>query len=431
MIYTVLLIGLGLRLISVNQSLWLDEATSALVAKMSIGDMFTRFLPGDFHPPLYYLILKFWASIFGNSEISLRIPSVVFGVATVYVTYLIAKKLFNQKIGLIASFFLATSGLAIYYSQEARMYSLAALLISCLVYMFLERKWLLFSLTLALIGMTDYVSLFIVPVFLIVGWGNIKKVILSFIPLLTVFLFWSPIFIKQLSGGLSVQGSAWWGILGQPTLKNFLLVPIKFILGRISLDNRWLYGVVVVLLFYLFGYLLWRARMAGKLLWLWLVLPVGLEILVSLKIPMLSYFRFLFVLPALYILVGKGIENSRKYRRFFLCLVMGVNLVTTICYLLTPKFQREDWRGAASAIGEDKIVFPAATQKEALIYYGKGEQIINTSQISLRDKEIWLSRYVWEIFDSDDSAKKSVEALGYNKTSEYNFNGVVFWKYGK
>src|SRR3989344_5024320 len=101
MIYIILFFGLVLRLISFNQSLWLDEATSALVAKMSLPEIFTKFLPGDFHPPFYYLFLKLWSDIFGYSETILRIPSVFFSLTTIYLVYLIGKKLFDQKIGLI------------------------------------------------------------------------------------------------------------------------------------------------------------------------------------------------------------------------------------------------------------------------------------------------------------------------------------------
>src|SRR5512146_2727928 len=110
----VLVVGLVARLISINQSLWLDEATSALVAKMSLGDIFTKFLPGDFHPPLYYLILKYWVMVFGSSEVSLRFPSVIFGIGTVYLVYLIGKKLINNKVGIIAALLTATSGLTVY-----------------------------------------------------------------------------------------------------------------------------------------------------------------------------------------------------------------------------------------------------------------------------------------------------------------------------
>lgn len=48
MIYLILILGLALRLISLNQSLWLDEATSALVAKMSFSQIFGSFLPRIF-----------------------------------------------------------------------------------------------------------------------------------------------------------------------------------------------------------------------------------------------------------------------------------------------------------------------------------------------------------------------------------------------
>src|SRR5574340_131093 len=86
-----------IRLVGINQSLWLDEATTALVAKFSLTDIFSKFLPTDFHPPFYYLLIKYWTSVFGYSEIVLRIPSLVFGIGTIYITYLIAKKLFNPE----------------------------------------------------------------------------------------------------------------------------------------------------------------------------------------------------------------------------------------------------------------------------------------------------------------------------------------------
>src|SRR3989344_1694944 len=121
MIIVILFTALILRLISLNQSLWLDEATTALVAKMPLSDLFTKFLPGDFHPPLYYLIINQWTKLFGYSEVSLRFPSILFGVASVFMVYLIGKEFLDKKVGLIASLFLAMSGLHIYYSQEARM----------------------------------------------------------------------------------------------------------------------------------------------------------------------------------------------------------------------------------------------------------------------------------------------------------------------
>src|SRR3990167_4933057 len=143
MTFFVLILGIILRLISINQSLWLDEATTAIASQLSLSDFFTHFISKDFHPPLYYLIIHYWSSIFGISEIALRIPSVIFGISTIYIVYLVAREI-KIKWPIIPALFLATSGLHIYYSQEARMYSMAAFLVSLSVYLFLRQKWLLF-----------------------------------------------------------------------------------------------------------------------------------------------------------------------------------------------------------------------------------------------------------------------------------------------
>lgn len=98
---------------------------------------------------------------------------------------------------------------------------------------------------------------------------------------------------------------------------------------------------------------------------------------------------------------------------------------------MNPKFHREDWRGIATAVGSAPIVYPGSSQHEALIYYGKGENIVYYENFEGGVPEIWLSRYVWNIFDPGDSARIKVENLGYNKVQEINLNGVLFWKYVK
>jgi len=429
-IWLILLLTAILRLISINQSLWLDEATTALVAKMSMTDIFGKFLPGDFHPPFYYLLMNSWVKMFGSSEISLRIPSVIFGTASVYFVYLISKKLFDKKTALIASALSATSGLLIYYSQEARMYGLAALLVSAAFYLFLEKRWILFSISLALLGMTDYIALLVIPMFLIFDKENRKKVLVSLIPLVVVFMFWLPTFWNQISGGLGVAGSAWWNILGTLSWKNLALIPVKFILGRISFDNKIIYALAAIASCSVFGFLLIKSLKAPKLIWAWLVTPILLGILISIKVPILYYFRFLFCLPALYILVGRGISSLRGF--WFggiLSAAILINIFSSGYYLMDTKFQREDWRGIARAIGTNAVVYPSNSQEEALVYYGKGNQIVYFYDFNGGDTTIWLSRYIWQIFDPGDKARIKVENLGYNKVQELNLNGVEFWKY--
>lgn len=437
MIYIILLIGLALRLLSLNQSLWLDEATTALVSKMPLSDIFFKFMPADFHPPLYYVLIKEWVSLFGTSEIALRIPSVIFGILTIYVSYLIAKEI-KQKWPIVPAMFLATSGLHIYYSQEARMYSMAAFFVALTVYLYLRKKWMLLAITLPILFLTDYLSILVLPAIFIydiflsdkkladfIGKKRFTKMLLSTVPFVLVVFAWLPLFYKQLLSGIAVKSSssAWWNILGPVTFKNILLIPTKFIIGRISLDNKTLYYVLVTLLLLLFVYLLSKAR--NKIIWSWFGVSLVLGIILSFFIPTLTYFRYLFILPAFYLLLSENINKT------MVAIVLVINITTSITYLVNANYQREDWRKAAKLISNEKIVFPAKSQTEALMYYGKAKNIISKEEITTSDSTIWLSRYVWNIFDSSDLTRKYIEKLGYNKVSETNFNGLVLFKYSK
>lgn len=432
MIYIVLLLGLILRTISLNQSLWLDESTTALVARMPIYDFFTKFMSADFHPPLYYLVIHYWSLIFGTSEIALRVPSIIFGLLTIYTVYLIAKettiaKEIKLKWPLIPALFLATSGLHVYYSQEARMYAMATMLVSYLVLNFIKRDWLKFSILLPLIFLTDYVSLIILPVLFVFSFFKRKdylKLLHSLIPLLFTFLIWLPTLLKQLQAGLSIKSSAWWNLLGPVTFKNVALIPTKFMIGRVGFDNKFLYAFIIAIISVIFIYVIGKAK--NKLNWYWFALSVFLGILLSFFIPTLTYFRYLFVLPAFYLLLS---ESTSK---FFITIIIIINLLSTGFYLFNPKFQRENWREVAKLTNNEKIVFPVNSQKEALTYYGKQNNIISIQELMINNYQtIWLSRYVWDIFDPSDSTRKYIEDLGYNKIKETNLNGVTLFKYAR
>lgn len=455
MIYLILFFGLILRLISLNQSFWLDEATSAVIARgLSFSDIFTKFSPADFHPPLYYLILKVWTNIFGISEVSSRALSFVFGLATVYVVFLLGKKLFNARVGVIAALLLATSGLHIYYSQEARMYTMAAFFTSLAVYFFTRveegnnKFWLFFSLILAIIFLTDYLPITVLVVFWIYSvifhrnftwWRNF---LLSHTPLVIVIVLWLPTFLKQLGGGLVASSSNWGNILGRTTFKEVLLIPTKFMIGRVSLENKLTYSLLVSILFLGFGFLIFKVLKDFKkrkitLVALWLFLPVVVITIIGLKIPVLAYFRLLFVLPAFYLLLAMGISKLPKnWELLVLTFVLAVNLVSSFGYLLDSKFQREDWRGLVKFIESERsqnslVLFPANSQMEAYKFYAPSGKISGPEGFDNQTDEFWLIRYVQTIFDPEDKIRFKIEDSGFTKTSEYNFNGVIVWKYSK
>jgi uncharacterized membrane protein len=449
------------RLLSINQSLWLDEATSATAARdFTFNQIFTQFLPGDFHPPGYYIALKAWVTLFGSGTVTLRVSSVLAGVASVYIVYKIGKLLKNETLGTIAALLLATAPLHIYYSQEVRMYSLSTLLATISIYFYIrvqnkpkKSDWYGFGFSLALSLFVDYLPmLFLAPI-----WAHallkqrrakaqwIKSFLLAHIPLIASLIIIYPLFSSQLAAGLAVKtnSQAWWGILGQTNLKNIVLIPVKFLLGRISPANNNLYALLTIVAGGLYAYTI-KFSLAKfknyKILYLWLILPLLLGAAIGLVVPVLTYFRFLFVLPALYLLAAAGlVEAKEKHFVPLLSALLLLNISFSYAYLSTPRYQREDWRGlvqyvsANSILSTPHIVFPANSQMEAINYYANNERFLVTGPDIVPDNEadIYLVRYVQDIFDPEDTTRLKVENLDYKKTSELDFNGVLVWKYEK
>src|SRR3989339_991742 len=122
---SIISLGLGLRLfiLASRGSLWFDEAFSAHFAALDVGQML-HYLRFENNPPLYFILLHFWIKLFGNSELALRLPSIIFGVASIPMIYILGKRLHSSTAGLFASFLLAISSFQVFYSVETRMYSL-------------------------------------------------------------------------------------------------------------------------------------------------------------------------------------------------------------------------------------------------------------------------------------------------------------------
>ncbi len=123
------------------QPLWWDEGYSVFFATRDLVTMLTR-TAVDIHPPLYYALLQAWMALAGKSDVVLRLFSVLVGVATVPIIYLIGRRLFNWRVAALAALLLAISPLQIYYSQEVRMYGLVTLLalVSIAIQLFILRS---------------------------------------------------------------------------------------------------------------------------------------------------------------------------------------------------------------------------------------------------------------------------------------------------
>jgi mannosyltransferase len=119
-------LGLAVRFASLDlQSYHHDEAITAMrVISGSFGEMLDRVSTSESNPPLYYVLAWGWAKVFGTDEFGLRSLSALFGAATVPVGYLIGRQLASRRAGLVMAALIAVNPMLIWYSQEARSYSL-------------------------------------------------------------------------------------------------------------------------------------------------------------------------------------------------------------------------------------------------------------------------------------------------------------------
>lgn len=126
-------------LIGMNQSVWFDEGYSIMVAQQPVSEV-VSLAAVDAHPPLYYLFLKAWMAVFGESEFALRASSILAGGLSVVAIGLLLKDLFSRRIALLALPFVALAPFLLRYHFEIRMYALV-MLIGLLATWVLVRAW--------------------------------------------------------------------------------------------------------------------------------------------------------------------------------------------------------------------------------------------------------------------------------------------------
>ena len=128
----------GLRLWGIGaKSLWLDEVMTVRNASMPYARMVNDLKTFDVHPPLFQTVAWLWVRL-GHGDGFVRIPSAFFGVLSVWLAYLVARRLLGKHAGLCAAALMACSHFHIYYSQEARLYALVTALFLAQTYVLLR-----------------------------------------------------------------------------------------------------------------------------------------------------------------------------------------------------------------------------------------------------------------------------------------------------
>lgn len=398
----IIFVAAGLRLWGLeNSSLWTDELSSWRHSHQpSLIDVINSVKP-DAHPPAYFALLHYVIKYFGDSEFWLRLPSALAGIVTVYLTFLLGRQLYSSREGYIAAAIMALSWAPIYYSQEARAYSLLLLVSIALFHYWQKIMWafnenteipkstyLAYLVTATMMNYLHYFGLQLV-VLQLLGFCALfvfrphilLKIAVLYSLVFLAYLPWVPVMMGQ----MSAHSSHW---IAEST---FLDSAASLVVFSYKIDTTALVLLIAPAYFYaLFTGLrnightqtLSSCRAAvfssGGLLVLWVTIPFLAAFAQSIVIRPILIDRYLiFILPAVYILLARGIALAPltlgRIWVVLICIVLFVTLVFDEHYYSQP--QKDQYREAVeyaslSERNHEDFPFIAFTwRKEFFDYY--------------------------------------------------------------
>jgi mannosyltransferase len=170
-----IVLGMLLRLYRLGaNSFWYDEIATLSLANHSPTEILRLSSTTNFIPPLYFLVIHWVVQLFGQSELTVRLPSALAGIASIPVGWLLIKDISGSRsTAHAASLLLAVNPLHLWYSQEGRPYALLLLFGSCALFG-LERAlrsealqyWAMFAVCSALAFFTHTTGV----LFVLIGW---------------------------------------------------------------------------------------------------------------------------------------------------------------------------------------------------------------------------------------------------------------------
>lgn len=350
-----ILLGFSIRALSLDaQSLWRDEVDALRFATAPPQDMLSNFTRPGWNGPLYYLLLRGWIAAAGTTEYALRFFSLLPGVISIPLTYVLGRRLFNAHVGIVSALLVTTSPYLCWYSQEVKMYALvlglALLAMYSLRRALQEGRWHWWLIQVATTSLAFYTHIFaalLVPVqvfSVLADWPRARRrwrgalVSLGFLtlPYLPLAVWQAPLALQARDTGFT---------------------PYSLDQMCVILMNRWSTGIegwgkpfasaltviLAAMAVVMSGTLLPRwtdsresaghsARVRDRLaLLIWLSVPVGCLWLLSLRQPLFTDRYLIWSAPAFYILVALTLTSfvtARHAARWAVVPLMGAILVT-------------------------------------------------------------------------------------------------------
>jgi hypothetical protein len=220
---------------NLTQSIWFDEAFTTGIIRQPVSQLI-RSTAHDVHPPLFYLVLKIWAGAFGHSIVTLRMFSVLCGVAAVFLGLRLVKRLFGARAAVWAIPFVVLAPFLLRYDIEARMYAMASLIGIGATYVLVlatervqakQKSWWLWTIYALLVAAGEYTLYYTALIWIAhFLWCTLefrrsrKKLrkavcepwLLALIASVALYIPWIPVFIRQTH---NIQNGFW---ISKPTV---------------------------------------------------------------------------------------------------------------------------------------------------------------------------------------------------------------------
>ncbi|MDQ3644048.1 MAG: glycosyltransferase family 39 protein [Actinomycetota bacterium] len=340
---------------------WLDEVLTVDILREGFGGMLSRLGEPGGGGPVYFFVAWPWAQVFGTSEVALRFLSALFGTATVPVAYWAARELASRRAGLIAAALAATSPLLVWQSQEVRPYALLVLLggVSFALFLRVRRDpaggapaaWAAAS---ALLVATHYVAIFMVALeaLLLLREHTGRRVRLAVLAVGAAAAALVPLVLAGREGGLAELPEE------SGILRRLLVLPAEFLAGPqppLQVLTPAVAGLIALLAVALLirradGEERTAAVLAGGIGVASILLAAAFSLSGS-DLVLTRYLSEVWIPAAAVASVGFATAGARRWGRLAAGTLCALFAAVVVATAWEPKFDREDWRGAAHAIG--------------------------------------------------------------------------------
>ena len=351
------------------QSYHHDEiVTASRVLRDGFGHAMNAVGFSESAPPLYYALAWVWTQATGTGEFGLRSLSALAGVATVPVVYLTALELRGRRAGLLAAALVAVNPMLLWYSQEARAYSLftllcAASLLYCVRVLRRGRRRdsIAWGIASALALATHYFAVF--PILAEAIWVLRRRgrdALTGLWILAASGLALAPLAIHQMGSGHAEWitnfplGHRLWetaatfvtgetsDIIARPERPALALVPIALVLAALALlaarADR-------------------QERRAATLPLTVALAAVGIPVALALASPGKDYVLARNVMPALVpllivVAIALTLPAARRLGTVLATGLLAYSLGFCVWASASPDLQRPDWSAVAAKLGE-------------------------------------------------------------------------------